>query len=76
MTQEYLNKAYIIGYGSDINNFIEIALYKNENVAIKELHRMKRILPEFHVLDYRIEIFDIKKNNYIHSGKTIRLHHS
>lgn len=68
-----VNKVFIIGYGENINTFIEIAIYENKNVAIKELYNMKSILIEFDILDYRIEVFTKSNNKYIYSGETIRL---
>lgn len=70
---ECVKKFFIIGYGENINNFIEISLYEEKESAIKELKIMKKVLFEFSILDYRIEVFIKKNNQFIHSGETIRL---
>lgn len=70
-------KVYIIGYGieNDIHKFVEIALYEDKNMAIRELINMRQFLPEFYVLDYRIEVFhkNNAKNKYEYSNENIRL---
>lgn len=66
-------KVFIIGYGKNIDHFIELGVYEDKNTAIKELYNMKSILIEFDILDYRIEVFIKNNTKYIYSGETIRL---
>jgi hypothetical protein len=73
LEEDNSEQIYIIGYGTDIHHFTEITSYENEKVCIDKLKYMKTILPEFTILDYRIEIFFIRDNKYIYSGKTIRI---
>jgi len=70
---EDYKKVFIIGYGENINSFIEICLYNNKDFAIEKLKTMKNILPEFDILDYRIEVFNKTNNHCLYSGETIRL---
>ena len=72
---EDLKKVFIIGYGENINNFIEICLYDNKDAAMEKLKNMKKILPEFNIVDYRIEVFVKNKNEWLYSGETLRLPH-
>lgn len=66
-------KLFIIGYGHDITRFTEVALYEDIILAMKSLKKMKTTLPDFQILDYRIEIFLKRQNKTIHSGETIRI---